>query len=265
MGVAVDHEGKRAVVWSQFDREVTFVSIEGDEAPARLAVARQSAGITANIALGRRIFHQMGDPHISADGRACASCHPDGREDALSWSTPDGVRQTPMLAGRLADTAPYGWQGNAEKLSDHLKKTFERLGGEGLAKGEVTALVDYIRSMAPPIERALPGDAEKKALVDRGRSLFASTETGCGTCHEASRGFADGARHDVTARAEGGATSEGFDTPSLRFVAGTAPYFHDGRYKTLEDVLVAPDHAMGESTRLSRPDRAALVAYLETL
>jgi len=207
----------------------------------------------------------MGDPHVSADGRACASCHPDGREDALSWSTPDGVRQTPMLAGRVADTAPYGWLGNAEKLQDHLKKTFERLGGEGLAKGEVTALVDYLRSMAPPIERALPVDPEHQALVDRGRSLFASTETGCSTCHDASHGFTDGTRHDVTVRAEGGAATEGFDTPSLRFVAGTAPYFHDGRYKTLDDVLIAPDHAMGESTRLSRRDRAALVAYLETL
>jgi cytochrome c peroxidase len=57
----------------------------------------------------------------------------------------------------------------------------------------------------------------------------------------------------------------GLDTPSLRFVAGTAPYFHDGRYKTLEELLAAPDHAMGESTRLSRQDRAALAAYLETL
>ena len=59
--------------------------------------------------------------------------------------------------------------------------------------------------------------------------------------------------------------TEGFDTPSLRYVAGTAPYFHDGRYKTLDDVLTAPDHAMGQSTRMSRQDRAALVAYLETL
>jgi cytochrome c peroxidase len=48
-------------------------------------------------------------------------------------------------------------------------------------------------------------------------------------------------------------------------VAGTAPYFHDGRYKTLDEVLTAPDHAMGTATHLGRQDRAALVAYLETL
>ncbi len=84
VGVAVDHDGKRAVVWSQFDRELAFVGFD-DDAPSRLALSRGSAGVTANIALGRRIFHQMGDARISADGRACASCHPDGREDALTW------------------------------------------------------------------------------------------------------------------------------------------------------------------------------------
>jgi cytochrome c peroxidase len=263
-GVAIDHAHKRAVVWSQFDREVAVVNTESDDPPARLSVARQAEGITANVALGRKLFHRMGDARISADGRACASCHPDGREDALTWSTPDGARQTPMLAGRLADTAPYGWLGASDKLQDHLKKTFERLSGEGLPKAEVAALVDYISAMVPPVERNVPRSAEQQKLVDRGHQLFDSAETACSTCHDADHAFADGQRHQVMAQ-PGGGPAEGFDTPSLRFVAGTAPYFHDGRYKTLDDVLTAPDHAMGQSTRLSRQDRAALVAYLETL
>jgi cytochrome c peroxidase len=263
-GVAVDHDQKRVVVWSQFDREVAFVSTESDDPPTRLSVARQAAGITANVALGRKLFHQMGDSRISADGRACASCHPDGREDALTWSTPDGARQTPMLAGRLADTAPYGWLGASDKLQDHLKKTFERLSGEGLPKVEVAALVDYISTMVPPVERVVPKSADHQKLIDRGRELFESADTSCSTCHEAGHAFADGQRHQVMAVPAAG-QSEGFDTPSLRYIAGTAPYFHDGRYKTLDDVLTAPDHAMGQSTRMSRQDRAALVAYLETL
>jgi cytochrome c peroxidase len=263
-GVAIDHQGKRAVVWSQFDREVSFVATESDDAPARLAVARQSAGLTANVALGRKLFHQMGDSRISADGRACASCHPDGREDALTWSTPDGARQTPMLAGRVAETAPYGWSGSSDKLQDHLKKTFERLSGEGLPSADVLALIDYVSSMAPPIERAVPKEPERQKLVERGHALFESAETACSSCHDANQAFTDGLKHQVMAQPPAG-HAEGFDTPSLRFVAGTAPYFHDGRYKTLEEVLIAPDHAMGESTRMSRQDRAALVAYLETL
>jgi cytochrome c peroxidase len=64
---------------------------------------------------------------------------------------------------------------------------------------------------------------------------------------------------------EVGASAAGFDTPSLRFVGATAPYFHDGRYKSLDEVLIAPDHDMGGGATLGRGDRAALVAYLETL
>jgi mono/diheme cytochrome c family protein len=263
-GVAVVHEGHRAVVWSQFDREIAIVDTAGTAPPVRLALARQTAGITANVALGRRLFHQVGDTRISSDGRACASCHPDGREDALSWSTPDGTRQTPMLAGRLAETAPYGWVGASDGVKDHLKKTFERLGGEGLPNRELGALIEYVSTMTPPIGVAAFAPSEKQKLVDRGRALFESAETGCGTCHDPSRGFTDGMRHSVTAQ-RADKDGDAFDTPSLKFVAGTAPYFHDGRYKTLDEVLTAPDHAMGTSTHLGRQDRAALVAYLETL
>jgi cytochrome c553/mono/diheme cytochrome c family protein len=263
-GVAIDHDHRRAVVWSQFDREVAFVDTDSDNPPSRLAVARRAAGIPANVALGRKLFHQMGDSRISADGRACASCHPDGREDALTWSTPDGARQTPMLAGRVADTAPYGWLGSSDKLEDHLKKTFERLGGEGLPRAELGALIDYVATMVPPIERAVRQSAEHRQLVDRGRELFESVETSCGGCHDAGHAFTDGQRHQVMLQPAAG-ESDGLDTPSLRYVAGTAPYFHDGRYATLDDVLTAPDHAMGSSTHLTRQDRAALIAYLETL
>ena len=56
-----------------------------------------------------------------------------------------------------------------------------------------------------------------------------------------------------------------FDTPSLRFVAGTAPYFHDGRYATLRDVLAHTDGTMGATSHLSDEEKDALEAYVETL
>ena len=263
-GVAIDHEHQRAVVWSQFEREVAIVDLAGDRPTEQLALARRAAGISASVALGRALFHRTGDARISADGRACASCHPDGREDALSWSTPDGVRQTPMLVGRVADTAPYGWSGSSERLESHLTKTFERLSGSGLPELELKALVDYISTIAPPISSSVSETTAQQQLIEHGQALFSAPETACATCHDADRAFADGLRHQVMVQASV-VQAPGFDTPSLRFVGGTAPYFHDGRYATLDDVLTAPDHVMGSSKRLTRADRAALVAYLETL
>jgi cytochrome c peroxidase len=70
-----------------------------------------------------------------------------------------------------------------------------------------------------------------------------------------------------------------FRTPSLRNVAVTAPYMHDGRFKTLEEVIEHYDHGVErhpnldpnlakhppEGLNLSREDKAALVAFLKTL
>ena len=41
-----------------------------------------------------------------------------------------------------------------------------------------------------------------------------------------------------------------FETPTLRFVSGTAPYFHDGRYRTLRELLV--EGVIGQAWRRRR-------------
>lgn len=70
-----------------------------------------------------------------------------------------------------------------------------------------------------------------------------------------------------------------FKTPSLRNVAITGPYMHDGRFATLEEVVAHYDHGVRRSAtldanlakhpaaglRLSAADQRALVAFLRTL
>ncbi|MFM2166407.1 MAG: hypothetical protein RIS79_778 [Verrucomicrobiota bacterium] len=70
-----------------------------------------------------------------------------------------------------------------------------------------------------------------------------------------------------------------FSTPSLRNIALTAPYMHDGRFQTLEEVMEHYDHNLRRSPtldpnlakhpstgiRLSSEDKKALVAFLKTL
>ena len=77
-------------------------------------------------------------------------------------------------------------------------------------------------------------------------------------------GGTDGAAHDVKS-GDVIESSLSFDTPSLRFVGGTAPYFHDGRYPTLEALLEHTDGTMGHTIALPRADLLALAAYLEDL
>jgi mono/diheme cytochrome c family protein len=270
-GVAV--HGKRAVVWSQFDRELSVINLDAEAKPdatiTRVAASRKAKSeITPEIAWGRRLFHRTDDPRIARDGRACASCHPDGREDALTWSTPDGPRQTIMLAGRMTTTAPFSWMGNHKDLRAHVKETFRRLGGIGLPDRpssfeELDALIAYLTFMRGPSTEGARADEGQMKLVKRGKELFFEDAQGCATCHVGGGGT-DSEKHDLGTFAASEARG-GFDTPALRFVAGTAPYFHDGRYATLEDLLIGADGKMGHTLQLSRQDVTALKAYLETL
>ncbi len=271
-GVAVDWGGRRALVWSQFDRVLNLIDLDakdGDpsgsstrEPAMRLALSRRPAPPeTADLALGRKLFHASCEARTSSDGRACASCHPDGRDDSITWTTPDGPRQTPMLAGRLEGTAPYSWSGSGETIQAHLTHTFQRLSGVGLQSHELDSLVAYIRQMTPP---PTGSSAQADKQLARGAQIFHSAEAECSSCHGKGGAAPDGLKHDVDSRARADAESE-FDTPSLRFVGGSGPWFHDGRYTSLRALLVENDGKMGKISHLSPSDLDALEAYVRSL
>lgn len=90
-----------------------------------------------------------------------------------------------------------------------------------------------------------------------------SAEAGCGGCHTDGR-FTDDARHDVHSHSDADSAIL-FDTPSLRRVASRAPYFHDGRYSSLDALISGVDGTMGKTKQLSPDDKRALAAYLESL
>jgi DNA-binding beta-propeller fold protein YncE len=270
-GIAIDPVKNRAVVWSQFERTLDVLELGKGEllddqgrSPAEAArlqlPSNPARALGMQAAVGRMLFHAVGDGRISKDGRACASCHPDGRDDSLVWATPNGPRRSIMLAGRLEATAPYSWSGDHQDLKAHLATTFDRLHGAGGLRGyELDALVAYIQSLTPPPTRAAPADSK----VEHGAKLFSSPEVGCSGCHSGTT-RTDNEHHDVQSRGDSDDTAR-FNTPSLRFVGGTGPYFHDGRYKTLRDLLTAKDLRMGKTRQLSAEDLEALEAYLRTL
>ncbi len=259
VAVAVDDRAPRAVVWSAFERVVSILAIDGrPKVTARVVPPRTTPPPSDDALRGRLLFNAAFDSRVSSDGRACASCHPDARDDGLTWSSPGGRRQTPMLVDRLEGTAPYGWNGASPDFARHVARTTGRLGGSGLAKRDVADVQAYIATLRAPSPP--PGDA---ALVARGDVLFHRDDTGCAGCH-AGRALTDGDVHDIHSGARDD-LRRAFDTPSLHLVADSSPYFHDGRYETLSDVLSGSDGNMGHTSQLSPDDRAALEAYLRRL
>jgi hypothetical protein len=252
--IAVDAERGEAWVWSIFDRKLSRLDLSSTtpavarDPDASTTVAADTP-LAADWSAGRRLFHTP----LAFDGRACASCHPDARNDGLTWTSPAGPLQTPMLAARLAGTAPYGWLGDSPTLPKHLGQTMQRLRARALTEPETATLAAYVTQaktfLAPHV--ATPQEA-------RGKAIFESFEVGCERCHEAGGQRGDGSRHDV-------GTGGSFETPSLRFVGGTAPYGHDGRYATLRELLVKTEGSMGSTKGLREPDLLALIAYLRSI
>jgi cytochrome c peroxidase len=252
--VALDSDRKAAVVFSTFSRRLSVVPLAHTDEVSAVVLPRR-APLGELIADGRRLFHRSADPRIARNGRACASCHVDGRDDGLVWPTPLGKRQTPMLAGRIAETAPYGWNGEHPSLVAHIKSTVKNLDGTGLNDPELDALAAYVASMKAPSKRNDASDA----AAGRGKTVFASNEAGCSSCHTEATRFTDLETHTL------GKIGPAFDTPSLAFVGQTAPYFHDGRFKTLEELIDGCEGVMGKTKHLSPDSRQDLVAYLRTL
>ena len=56
-----------------------------------------------------------------------------------------------------------------------------------------------------------------------------------------------------------------YKVPSLLYVGGTPPYYHDGSAATLEDLVEHDQDRMGHTSHLTPDERTALVAYLRTL
>jgi cytochrome c peroxidase len=162
------------------------------------------------------------------------------------------------------------------------------------------ALEQYLLTLVAAdskFDRALRGAAELSEQEKEGFALFVTEYdpvrgkrgADCFHCHGGALfsdfGFknngldllsADAGRAVVTEKA---GDAGKFKTPSLRNVALTGPYMHDGRFATLEDVVVHYDHGVKRAATLDpnlskHPDaglgltsaeQAALVAFLRTL
>ncbi len=294
-GLTLDGEG-RLWVQSFLSRTVEIVDVgsllAGDDARPQPLASVGSAGEAAlppAVLLGKQIFYD--GRAMSQDGYiSCASCHLGGDHDGRTWDFTDrgeGLRNTIDLRGR-AGTAhgPVHWSGNFDEIQDFENDMRLHFGGPGLlgdADFEATmdplgepkagrsdrldALAAYVSSLDsfPRSPFKTPEGAFTAEALE-GRALFETS--GCRDCHAGER-LTDSAldvRHDVgtlTGASGGrlGGTLDGIDTPTLRGVWQSAPYFHDGSAATLEEAI-ASHGAGGVAVELTDEERRLIARFL---
>lgn len=201
---------------------------------------------------GHAIFH-------ASSGRgatACASCHPEGRDDGHSWrSVLLGARRTPSLLGTVAGTAPYHWNGEAAGLEDLMSMTFtERMQGPALASDQKSAVASWLGEL-PGLRRSssMSSSVSFSPSLVRGRAIFQSASARCASCHSGAL-FTNNATLDV-------GTGGAMQVASLLGVVHHAPYLHDGSQPHVRAILRSP-HG-GATVRADEVDD--LATYVESL
>ncbi len=180
----------------------------------------------------------------------------------------------------------------AEKLSavDYYPELFDDAFGstEVTAERISYALAQFLRSMSckdSKFDKGMEiGDFSNYTPQEKlGFDLFNSEELQCANCHR-SVNFYYGSAVNIgldTDYADEGVGDGRFRIPSLRNVALTAPFMHDGRFETLEEVIEhynsgvkshpALDWRLQDQLgnpvklNLTNTEKEALVAFLRTL
>lgn len=183
---------------------------------------------------------------------------------------------TPELVARLRRHRGY---------RAFFRKAFGDAPVSGVLVGR--ALASYLRTLRSgdaPVDRYLAGDAD--ALTEtmcRGRALFLG-KAGCADCHSGpnftderfhntgvSWGPGDPGRSAITGQE---ADRGRFKTPTLREIARTPPYMHDGSLSSLEEVIEFYDRGGGANPyldsdirplRLTPAEKKELIAFLRSL
>ncbi|MDR2117581.1 MAG: hypothetical protein LBP87_14485 [Planctomycetaceae bacterium] len=208
------------------------------------SVARLGAEpVWTEIRYGEMLFH---DAILCQEHwQSCATCHPDARSDTLNWDLlndgPDNPKNTKSLF-LSHKTPPSMAHGVRDRAETAVRKGFETILMIPATEINARAVDAYLNHLEPiPSPHLISVSGQKNGLSEsakRGRRIF--NQSGCSLCHPAPL-FTDLRKHDVETRSLVD-SSPFFDTPSLCEVWRTSPYLHDGRYKTIRELITEGKH-----------------------
>jgi YVTN family beta-propeller protein len=293
--VRVSPDGKTVYIYNALDFAVAVYDADGMRLRGTIKVCDPPK--TPEWVRGKVLFNTAKSPMSARRWVACASCHPDGHNDGRVWQQPEGLRKTTALFG-LAHTHPLHWSADRDEVQDFeytIRSPLMR--GAGLLRGEIKpkvgfhpveleektsgrskdldALAVYCNSFDfTTLSPHMPAPGKLSLAAERGRQLFFGKEVGCASCHSGpyytdSRLQKPFNLHDVGTGRDDPSERMGtkYDTPTLLGVYRAGPYLHDGKAKTLRDVVTTcnKEDRHGRTSHLQPADIDDLVEFLRSL
>jgi YVTN family beta-propeller protein len=293
--VRVSPDGKTVYVYNALDFALAVYDAEGMRLRSTIKVCAQPK--TPEWVRGKILFNTAKSPMSARRWVACASCHPDGHNDGRVWQQPEGLRKTTALFG-VAHTHPLHWSADRDEVQDFeytIRSPLMR--GTGLLREDIKPKVRYhpveleektagrsndldalavycnsfdFTNLSPHI----PAPGKLAPAAQRGKQLFFSKEVGCASCHSGpyltdSRLQKPFNLHDVGTGREDKSERMGtkYDTPTLLGIYRTGPYLHDGKAKTLREVVTTcnKEDRHGKTSHLRPAEIDDLVEFLRSL
>ncbi|MCW5688890.1 MAG: hypothetical protein KIT76_10125 [Pseudolabrys sp.] len=248
--------GKRSYLFNLGDMLFSSSSIFGGKAA--------DAGMSCNSC------HQQGasNPKLFVPGLSAKPGTFDTTGPLFNAKADNGVFDPVTVPSLRGDKylAPYGHDGRIASLREFIRNVIVNEFAGAEPSGQVLdALVTYVNeiSFLPNEKITSDGHLTDKASdsARRGEALFnkpfpKNASMSCATCHEANAAFVDHKVHDI-------GTGGYFKTKTLINAKFNAPYFHDGRFDSFDEVVGYFDkhYELG----LSASEQSDLVAYLDTI
>jgi YVTN family beta-propeller protein len=264
LGASFTADGKSVVVANYLSNAVQVVDVATGKVTKTVAL-----GGPATPSLARRgeaIFHD--GKRSFNNWYSCGTCHTEGHTNGGSFDTlNDGgygrPKKTLSLRG-IAETSPYTWHGWQKELPASIRESLvSTMQGPKPTDEDVAALEAYFKTLTFRPNPNRNPDGTLTVAAKRGEAVFKAK--GCNSCHTGTNYTSP-----IVVKAgleETGDRFEGYNPPPLRGVYARAPYLHDGRSKTLEEVLTE-DHLPSKLTGqkdCTPTELADLVAFLKSL
>jgi mono/diheme cytochrome c family protein len=200
--------------------------------------------------------------------QSCATCHPNNaRMDGLRWDLlNDGMGNHKRTRSLVYShyTAPVMAMGVRQSADVAVRAGFKFILFAVVPEDTAKAVDEYLKSLKADPNPYLV-DGKLSPAAERGKAIF-EAKGKCNTCHTGQY-YTDLKAWDVGTLGPYDKPTDRFYSPKLTEIYRTAPYLHDGRAVTLEEVFTQfnKEDKHGVTSKLTKEELADLVAYLNSL